>query len=594
MAGGIFVYVLAAQLWWRTGLFENRFVWAVLLMACVGLSGRQFFFKPCNPGFGTRARMRKSFLQGWLVFTLLFWYWAGIRASDPGVTHTEQPMDLMWMRAAAASNSPPIQDAWFGGEASSYYSDGHQALAMLGTKLGLPIQESVNLSQIIWFALTGLLAFQAGKACYALTGKPGASFAGLLALLFTLFSSTPFGFVSALTSEESPWWWKASRVLQDGETELITEFPFFSFWLGDNHAHVIGLPFLLLALLSACALFRARKINSGTALLPIILVFWSWRINPWQVPTVLALPLIALWMRRKQLTSTEIRHLAIAILPGLLFLYPARTGGPQMEILINQQYHTNLYEALQVFGFLVPGIVLMLFYKPHRFGFALLCLILGMFLCAELLFLKDLFHNRMNTVFKVYYQIWILGGILTAVGFAGYICEKAGSKILRFLALFCILLPGLTYAGKLTREAWTSPYRNLNAWSRMSSSDQSALYIANKLIQSGDRIAEAPGASYDPSSSKFGTWTAGNSLIGWTGHEQQWRPGTLHPDLSPLYEARSKAELQQVIRGLDLDWVVCGQRERERFEISAEWESWMQEISYRPVDQPHQQLYRLK
>ena len=49
------------------------------------------------------------------------------------------------------------------------------------------------------------------------------------------------------------WWWRASRVIDtlvDGRSLdfTITEFPFFSFILGDLHAHVMSLPFLLLSL----------------------------------------------------------------------------------------------------------------------------------------------------------------------------------------------------------------------------------------------------------------------------------------------------------------------------------------------------------
>jgi uncharacterized membrane protein len=48
------------------------------------------------------------------------------------------------------------------------------------------------------------------------------------------------------------WWWRGSRVLTDynlagHEQEVIDEFPFFSFLLGDVHPHVLTLPFALLA-----------------------------------------------------------------------------------------------------------------------------------------------------------------------------------------------------------------------------------------------------------------------------------------------------------------------------------------------------------
>ncbi|MGZ6316952.1 MAG: DUF2298 domain-containing protein, partial [Anaerolineales bacterium] len=48
------------------------------------------------------------------------------------------------------------------------------------------------------------------------------------------------------------WWWRASRVVSDFDLagnfrEVIDEFPFFSFLLGDLHPHVLAIPFNLLA-----------------------------------------------------------------------------------------------------------------------------------------------------------------------------------------------------------------------------------------------------------------------------------------------------------------------------------------------------------
>ena len=66
------------------------------------------------------------------------------------------------------------------------------------------------------------------------------------------------------------WWWHASRVIWDNDLhgqpigiENITEFPFFSFLLGDNHPHVLNLPFVLLALALALNLLHARLAGLG-------------------------------------------------------------------------------------------------------------------------------------------------------------------------------------------------------------------------------------------------------------------------------------------------------------------------------------------
>ena len=63
------------------------------------------------------------------------------------------------------------------------------------------------------------------------------------------------------------WWWHASRVIHDKDLlgnsiEVIDEFPFFSFLLGDMHPHVLALPFAILAVaLALNLLLGARSWN---------------------------------------------------------------------------------------------------------------------------------------------------------------------------------------------------------------------------------------------------------------------------------------------------------------------------------------------
>ena len=68
------------------------------------------------------------------------------------------------------------------------------------------------------------------------------------------------------------WWWHASRVIHDKDLlgnsiEVIDEFPFFSFLLGDMHPHVLALPFAILAVALALNLLlgaRSWKLEAGS------------------------------------------------------------------------------------------------------------------------------------------------------------------------------------------------------------------------------------------------------------------------------------------------------------------------------------------
>ncbi len=68
------------------------------------------------------------------------------------------------------------------------------------------------------------------------------------------------------------WWWHTSRVIHDKDLlgnsiEVIDEFPFFSFLLGDMHPHVLALPFAILAVALALNLLlgaRSWKLEAGS------------------------------------------------------------------------------------------------------------------------------------------------------------------------------------------------------------------------------------------------------------------------------------------------------------------------------------------
>ena len=201
----------------------------------------------------------------------------------------------------------------------------------------------------------------------------------------------------------------------------------------------------------------------------------------------------------------------------------------------------------------------------------------------------------MNTVFKVYYQVWILLAVLGAVGWAQG-CTRPGRASHFFKGLLLlVLIPGNIYALRLTKEALQpDASRSLHAWSSEAPRTRILLNVSNHLIQPGDGIVEAPGISYDPGTSQLGTWTAGDTLIGWAGHQNQWRPGEPHPDPLPLYRAQSEAELDALLAALAPQWILWSREERSHVTPHPEWEFWMDQRADRVVNDPNRVLFRVR
>jgi uncharacterized membrane protein len=575
--GGVFIFFLAAQILWRLRLQGLHPVWMTLTVVLTALPG-WLRFPPENLN-GLRRPLR----NGVLVFTVPFFLWAGLRAAAPGIFHTEQPMNLMWMRAAMTAPAPPMPDPWFGGEPATYYTDGHQLLGFLALLFGTPAAPAYSLTQVTLFALTCTLACAAGSAL----NPEAPARTGLLSVLF-LNLSNPVGFIHALRrNQPEPWWWASTRALRDGGTELITEFPFFSFWLGDNHAHVIGLPIFLLAVIAAVQLHRAKTPTFATALPAGLALVWSLRVNPWQAPTALALPLLALLLHPAR--TFPPRAALTGLLSPLLLLLPLGPGTPFQGIALNTFGIRPPLDLLKHFGFFLPGL---LFLRPrkHPLPFAILLLALAMLLTPEIVYARDLFGTRMNTVFKVYYQVWILFALLAARGLS-FDVRRSTFDVQRSLLIVSSLLIsalGLLYPLRLALPARNRPPRTLHPATVLSADRRELLDIADRLIAPGDLILEAPGVSYDPSTSLLSTWTAGHTLLGWTGHQHQWRPGTPHPDLLPLF-ATDPASLR---RSHNIRWVLLGPHERAL--TTPEWRQTLRAHSHIPVQNPTYELHQLR
>ncbi len=240
-----------------------------------------------------------------LLFLVVFVGWAAFRAYNPDIAGTEKPMEFAFINGVLRSRFFPPQDPWLSGYAISYYYFGYVMLGVLIRLTGVDPAVGFNLGVALWYALVMVTAFGVGYALVRAAGswkleaggrkpdtgswKPEAGEGaaqgrgiryGLLAALFVGFVGNlegvieagyhrgflPLSFIRWLDIKQltdTPptggwtggfwWWWRASRVIHDKDLlgnsiEVIDEFPFFSFLLGDMHPHVLALPFALLAI----------------------------------------------------------------------------------------------------------------------------------------------------------------------------------------------------------------------------------------------------------------------------------------------------------------------------------------------------------
>lgn len=251
-----------------------------------------------------------------ILFGLAFVSWVIFKSYNPNIETAggEKWMEIAFINGTLRSDYFPPQDPWLAGFTISYYYFGYVLMAMMTQLSGLIPTTAFNLYVPTLFALTltaayGVVAnlvslYQTPQmptapepttsrlnlpAC--LTGLIGALFVGFLGNLIGLFEVLhkrgllpadfwiwldirdlkipPVGPSDSWLPDRFIWWWRGSRVLTDynlagQEQEVIDEFPFFSFLLGDVHPHVLALPFVLLVVALALNLLVNRSTDEPT------------------------------------------------------------------------------------------------------------------------------------------------------------------------------------------------------------------------------------------------------------------------------------------------------------------------------------------
>ena len=267
-------------------------------------------------------RRWKALLVAEVVFLAAFLAFVALRMANPDLWHPfrggEKPMDFAYLNAVVRSSYMPPYDPWFGGGFINYYYWGQFLVATLVKATGIDTAVAYNLAVPTFFAMTAAGAYSvvynlaeatrgggrspATRWPPAAAGITGAVFVVVLGNLDgavqvghgawrTLLRNMPFGEFD---------FWRSSRMMApDPPGHEVTEFPFFTFLFADLHAHLMSMPFTLLAVgIALAVVLGAFRNGSGTRwgaghvarLLLLGLTVGALRVlNTWDFPTYAAL-----------------------------------------------------------------------------------------------------------------------------------------------------------------------------------------------------------------------------------------------------------------------------------------------------------------
>jgi YYY domain-containing protein len=279
------------------------------------------------------ARIRQHELVVWgaahVVFLAAFASALLLRSFTPDVWGIEKPMDMAFIDAINRAHSFPPADPWYSGSSLNYYYFGHYLVAWLIRVTGAAPATAYNAAVAVVFAFTATAIFGVGSALYSAFDRERASTrrvlaAGSVAAVLAMLAgtlATASALVAARASLLRFHWWEPSRVI----AHTANDFPFYSVLIGDLHAHVLVMPFELLAISLAITVAReGPRWNDPIALvLAALVVGMIGATSSFSAPPTAAILLggAAIWAAQSHRWRVAIGWLAaVLILATLLFL----------------------------------------------------------------------------------------------------------------------------------------------------------------------------------------------------------------------------------------------------------------------------------
>lgn len=204
---------------------------------------------------------------------------------------------------------------------------------------------------------------------------------------------------------------------------------------------------------------------------------------------------------------------------------------------------------------------------------------------CELFFLLDKMGNRMNTVFKLYYQVWLMLAIVSTIAFYHIMLRWSPPGLFKYakylwtfifilLVLGCLSYPAM-YITQLANKASTNTLTldGLDFLKRSNPLEKEAVDWMNNHIRGSPVIAEAAGPSYSEYG-RISAWTGLPCIINWSNHELIWRGSSRlyrgrEDDVAALYSSRDKTQVISIIKKYNIEYVYLGGLERLKYGTGA-------------------------
>ena len=504
----------------------------VITLLCIAANFVLFYFQKKSgkgwPTFGKEQLI--TILIEEVLFFAIFMTWTYIAGFRPAAYGTEKFMDFGFMAAMMRSSKLPAEDLWYSGEAINYYYGGQYYAVFLTKLTQTKVAETYNVMRtmlaafafVVPYAIVEQIWSDFSKSKISKIGNKLSIPAGILAgAAVSLAGNMHYVIIGKIwpflqsiglmkPGDNSYWFPNSTRYLGHYPAvgdETIHEFPAYSFVLGDLHAHVVNVMYVLLVVGILYAFIKTTKkddkdevdykselMNPYIIILGFFIGIFQWT-NYWDfliyavVANLVGIYQIILtnglkWSKIIKIWLVRVAVLnfvsIIVALPFTILFKEMTTGQGLVGIAFNRSI---LWQWLIIWGLPLAVMSALIFivikgyfntrkskakevaeklkynifeHVNKQDGF--ICILgmcaIGLIVMPEVVYVRDIYEAsaaRANTMFKLTYQAYMMFGMCMVYAIMRFITAKRKElKIFGVVSAIC-LLATICYIGSAVK-----------------------------------------------------------------------------------------------------------------------------------------------
>ena len=575
----------------------------------------------------TLHRRRTGIITVLAVATAVGALFLVVRAWNPAIFWGEKPMDFSFLNSFLGALNWPPGEPWMAGMPLHYYYFGEVLAAYPMLVAGCSSGVGYNLiSATIPALFAGVLA---GIGLLLTRRKRPAIAASVLPLLVLLSGNLAWPWLIKTLREGNifDFWWATSRVIPGS---AINEYPLWTSLFADVHGHFIAFPVLIATVAWGwlCVEANDRKWMVSAALCGVGAAAVV-ATNPWDLFILTTTLGVGVVVAARRPTQGLIRlgvAAAISVLAAAPFIVELvagiSAGAGERGLFLTDADFAPAWAILRHFGlFLIPLAILATVILGRRFWIVLPTAAIGVIaglmfhssaaalaLSATAVFATVAIRSRdrldrlgwsmaalgmlavaacerftlidrMNTIFKVYNEVWVVLAFALAVA----LMRTHGRRLRILVAVWAPLqLIAIVNLPLGIAQGWmspriTSPRPTLDGQAFLTSQDPQTWFLVRGLqgmARPGAVVAEAAGHYYSEFT-RITMHTGLPSVLGWDWHLKQRGQSAVEiaaraDDLEILYSGSNREQRRAVLDRYGVDWAVAARIDRSRYEITDE------------------------